>query len=163
MASFHAKVLQKTFRETEGRQKSLIDLVLEPIDFVDADQVHLSQRYAVTLTPIADPDGESQPPSRRTMDDSDCKRIWDLLRNEFERVDVYRYGPGSIRVRVVDPRFALLNTAERDAVVSLWLDPLEDDVQAEILMFLAMTPEEHLAGSYRATQSAEFDHPYSSG
>jgi stress-induced morphogen len=55
---------------------------------------------------------------------------------------MYRQGPDSIRVRVLDPSFESMSRGDRSRLVWSYLAPLTDDQQADINMLLLRTPEE---------------------
>jgi hypothetical protein len=95
-----------------------------------------------------------------TRSDSDSKKVVAALKKQFSEVQAYRYNSASLRVRVIDRRFAKLTTAERDALVAPHLRSLPEDVQAEILMLLALTPEEAAGdGGDRYMTNLEFEDP----
>lgn len=58
------------------------------------------------------------------------------------RVAMYRQGPYSIRVRVLDPAFESMSRGERSRLVWSYLARLTEDQQADINMLLLRTPEE---------------------
>src|SRR5579864_1433133 len=62
--------------------------------------------------------------------------------NASAKIDVYRYNPASIRIRIVDPGFKGLNKVEREEQVWKILEKLPDDTQQEISILLLLTPEE---------------------
>lgn len=80
----------------------------------------------------------------------------------FERADAYRYNRASIRVRVVDSRFASLSDEARDAKVEPVLDTLPKETQADIITLFTFSPEEIQQGSTalrEAHLNDEFEHP----
>lgn len=82
--------------------------------------------------------------SRR--DDRDVQAIYYKLRRHFERVDIYRYNPAAIRVRLVDPKFTRLDCMQRGWVVSQILQMLPEHLQVNITLRLAETPNEVKTG-----------------
>lgn len=82
--------------------------------------------------------------SRRT---DETRRVEQVLRREFPQVDAYRYNSASIRVRVIDPRFAGKSIEERDAMVAPWLDQLPEETQGDIMLLLTLTPDESAPGT----------------
>ena len=97
-------------------------------------------------------------PSRQ---DNGVSRVLRLLRNRYgdrhvrAEIDVYRYNPAAIRVRIVDPDFADKSIAEREAEVWPIFDELPESLAADITVCLLITPEEKSA----SIMSLEFDHP----
>ncbi len=65
-----------------------------------------------------------------------------VLRRHFPKPDAYRYNSASIRVRVVDDRFKGKSNAEREEMVSPYLDKLPADTQADITMLLLLATSE---------------------
>ncbi|MBY0514824.1 MAG: hypothetical protein K2P78_13035 [Gemmataceae bacterium] len=57
-------------------------------------------------------------------------------------VDVYRYSPVSVRVRVVDPDFRGKSRSERHRTVWPLVYQLDEDSLAELTLLLLLTPEE---------------------
>jgi stress-induced morphogen len=78
----------------------------------------------------------------------ETRRIEEALREEFQDVEAYRYNSASIRVRVIDPRFAGKTIGERDAMVDPILNRLPEETQREILLLLTLTPEETTPGTF---------------
>jgi stress-induced morphogen len=70
-------------------------------------------------------------------------------------VDLYRHGPYSIKVRVIDPSFAGVRRGARHQRVWSYLATLPDEQSSEVHTLLPLTPEERVEsfGDY------EFDHP----
>lgn len=71
------------------------------------------------------------------------------------QVDLYRINPGSIRVRVVDPRFHRVNRTNRHALVWSYLEELDTEIVDEIGWLLLLSPQE----AKSSLASAEFDNP----
>lgn len=102
----------------------------------------------------------AEPKTWTAMRDKDSQLVEKALRREFPLVEAYRYNSASIRVRVIDPRFANLSIAERDDLVAPHLESLPESLQADIMMLLALTPEEvrdHVG--VRWLTNLEFEHP----
>lgn len=94
--------------------------------------------------------------SRRT---DESRQVEDLLRSRFHQADAYRYNSASLRVRVIDPSFRGKSAAQRDRLVSRLLDTLPESIQADIVMLVALSPEEaqDFGGSY--LENVEFENP----
>jgi hypothetical protein len=60
----------------------------------------------------------------------------------FSQVDAYRYNSASIRVRVIDARFASKSAEERDSMVEPYLKKLPERTQADIVNLFTFAPEE---------------------
>jgi hypothetical protein len=75
-------------------------------------------------------------------------------------VDVYRYNPASIRVRVIDPDFAGKSLTARDTPVWELLEKtLPEESLAEINLLLLLTPRE----AKKSLMNLEFEDPTPSG
>lgn len=57
-------------------------------------------------------------------------------------VEVYRQNSVSVRVRIVDPDFTGVSKADRHDDVWNYLEPLDEELQAEISILLLLTPKE---------------------
>ena len=79
---------------------------------------------------------------KKKKKDKATRQIEKVLHPQFPNVEAYRHNTFSIRVRVIDPRFAGLNAAERDALVAPLLATLPEDIEREILLLLTLTPDE---------------------
>lgn len=106
------------------------------------------------------------PTARNGRSDSHVRQIKKLLLREYRsahpeaKVDVYRYNPGSIRVRIIDPHFAGTVRAERDDAVRKMLKKhLNEDVREEINLLLLLAPEE----TRTSLMNLEFEDPTPSG
>src|SRR5687767_3362517 len=83
-----------------------------------------------------------------THEDKYVEQIREVLENghctdhKRAKIDVYRYNPGSVRVRVIDPDFREKSKKERDDAVWAVLDTLPEDTRAEISLVLLLTPDE---------------------
>ncbi len=77
--------------------------------------------------------------SRQT---DETRLVEESLRAVFPETDAYRYNAASIRVRVVDPRFAGLNADQRDDMLDAIVAKLPASIQGDIMVLLAMTPDE---------------------
>ncbi|MBI1369660.1 MAG: hypothetical protein GC162_13525 [Planctomycetes bacterium] len=72
------------------------------------------------------------------------------------KAEVYRQNSASIRVRVIDERFAAMNRADRhDQVWDFLLERAGDDAMAEVSVLLPLAPAE-LKKSFA---NYDFDHP----
>jgi hypothetical protein len=95
------------------------------------------------------------------MRDNDSCLVEDVLRREFPRTDAYRYNSASIRVRVIDPRFAALPMEKRDALVEPLLDQLPEEIQADIMNLITLAPGEETSKklSRLSLVNLEFEDP----
>jgi hypothetical protein len=78
------------------------------------------------------------------------------------QVDAYRYNSGSIRVRVIDPRFEGLGPVERDAMVEPLIEQLPEHTQADIVSLFSFAPSElrQNAKTFRESfANTEFEEP----
>jgi hypothetical protein len=71
------------------------------------------------------------------------------------KVDVYRYNPACIRVRVVDEKFRRRSRFGRERMVEPILAKLPKEVQSEITVLLLLPPEE----LGKSMMNLEFEHP----
>lgn len=86
---------------------------------------------------------QSTEPRWQTMRTEESCIVETVLKEaSFHQVDAYRYNPGSIRVRVIDPRFANLPEDERADLVEPHLKRVPEDIRRKIIMLLAFAPEE---------------------
>jgi len=71
----------------------------------------------------------------------ETRLVEDVLRRVgFDQVDAYRYNAASIRVRVIDQRFANLPPEQRDAMVEPHLEQLPERTQADIMNLFTFAP-----------------------
>lgn len=85
-----------------------------------------------------------------------------LRKSGFERVDAYRYNSGSIRVRVIDPRFEGLSRERRDSMVETHLKKIPASTRADIVSLFTFAPSEikQTPESFREfLLNAEFENP----
>jgi stress-induced morphogen len=71
------------------------------------------------------------------------------------RIKAYRYNPASIRVRIIDPDFAGKDRSQRHKEVWPILEELPEEVQADLMLLLLLTPEE----TGESSGNTEFEHP----
>jgi len=94
---------------------------------------------------------------------AESRQVEEVLREGgFQQVDAYRYNSASIRVRVIDPRFAGKSVDERDALVDVYLRKLPEHTQAEILNLMLFTPDELTVQNGRSRAqlaNLEFEEP----
>ncbi len=74
------------------------------------------------------------------MRDKDTRLVESVLRKAFPNADVYRYNSASIRVRIIDARFAGKSSEKRDALVEPHLRELPEDIQSQIINLLTLSP-----------------------
>jgi hypothetical protein len=98
-------------------------------------------------------------PRWQALRTNESRAVEELLGKEFAKVDAYRYNSASIRVRVIDPKFAGKSREQRDAMVEPFLDCLPEDIQADIMSLLTFAEgeEEHSLRDHLA--NLEFDDP----
>jgi len=103
----------------------------------------------------------SQKTKRRweAMRTDESRQVEDLLRKEFPKTDAYRYNSASIRVRVVDPRFEGLTMEERDSMVEPLLKQLPEEIQADIMNLITLSPSEARNSRKLSLVNLEFEDP----
>ena len=74
---------------------------------------------------------------------------------EEARITIYRYGPYSIRVRIIDPHFDGMKRVERNDLVWDHLSRLSEDDQADINQLVLITPGE----VEKSLGNLEFENP----
>lgn len=72
-------------------------------------------------------------------------------------IDLYRYNPAAIRVRIIDPVFQGKPRHVRHQYVWKYLEQLSDDDVGDISLFVLITPEEQP----RSPGNLEFEYPSS--
>ncbi len=85
----------------------------------------------------------------------ETKAIEKFLRKEFPTAECYRYSPGVIRIRIVDPRFAGLSRSERRELVLPHIRELPEETQLDVTMLVLVTEEE----KPRSPVNLEFEDP----
>jgi hypothetical protein len=98
-------------------------------------------------------------PHWEAMRTDETRLVEDVLRQEFPRTDAYRYNSASIRVRIVDPRFAGKSIEARDAMVEPLLEQLPEETESDIMNLLTMTPDELTPTSRKFFANLEFEDP----
>jgi len=97
---------------------------------------------------------------RSTQPDWQVQQILDILA-AYERthpqaqIEGRRHNPVSIRLRIIDPDFQILDRIEREPEIWQLLRKLPEEVFVNITMLLLLTPEE----AEHSLASQEFDHP----
>ena len=97
---------------------------------------------------------------RENKPDEILDRIADRL-VEYERqhsrakAEAYRQNPVSVRIRVIDPRFAGVDRIEREEEIWRHLEALPEEVLADVTMLLVLTPAE----AKKSFANYEFEHP----
>ncbi|HUY88822.1 MAG TPA: hypothetical protein VMV10_08820 [Pirellulales bacterium] len=71
------------------------------------------------------------------------------------KAEIYRQNPVSIRIRVIDPRFAGVDRIDREEDIWRHLEALPEEVLADITMLLVLTPAE----AEKSFANYEFEHP----
>ena len=93
------------------------------------------------------------------MRTDESRHVEEVLRKEFPKTDAYRYNSASIRIRVIDPRFEGLEFDERDAMVEPLLKQLPEEIQADIMTLLTLSPSERKKLSRKSLVNLEFEDP----
>jgi hypothetical protein len=93
------------------------------------------------------------------MRTAESRQVEDVLRTVFPDTDAYRYNSASIRVRVIDPRFKGKATEERDAMVEPLLEGLPEQIQADIMNLLTLSPIQPTISSRKSLANEEFEDP----
>jgi hypothetical protein len=79
--------------------------------------------------------------------DDDVRAVLDVL-NKYKashpdsKVKSYRQNSASIRIRIIDPRFAGSDRATRHDLIWKLLESLDPRVQSQITVLLLLTPDE---------------------
>ncbi len=95
----------------------------------------------------------------RTLRDRDSERVEEELRAAgFAQVDAYRFNKASIRVRVVDPRFAGMPFTGREGLVNPALEGLPRRIFRDLLMVLMVSPDRD--DPRQVPLEAEFEAPW---
>ena len=85
---------------------------------------------------------------------------WETMRTEeTRRVNAYCYNSASIRVRVIDDRFEGLSNEARDDLAAPLIDRLPTETQADILVLLAISPDEIGGHNRYSFINFDFDDP----
>jgi len=97
---------------------------------------------------------------RSAKPDMQVQQILDAL-TEYERhhpqaqIEGRRHNPVSIRLRIIDPDFQVMDRIAREPEIWRLLRKLPEEVFVNITMLLLLTPEE----AEHSLASQEFDHP----
>lgn len=91
----------------------------------------------------------------QTLHTEETRQVETHLRRHFPHTVAYRYNPASIRVRVVDPRFAGLSKGKRFDMVIPHIRELPDETQMDITLLVLLTPDEVRT----STMNMEFENP----
>ncbi len=105
--------------------------------------------------------------------DAATKQIAALLDTEYRtkhpaaKIEVYRYNPAPIRIRIVDRDFQGKSRTQRDNEVWPILQKLPDSSRLDITMCLLLAPEEQESSvtsvEFEYRQSIDFERGFSSG
>lgn len=79
-------------------------------------------------------------------------------RHQRAKIDAYRYGPYSIRIRIIDPDFAGVNRMDRHKIVWRFLDELSEETLNHLGLLVLLAPKEKKS----SFASLEFDDPVAS-
>jgi stress-induced morphogen len=98
-------------------------------------------------------------PRWKSMRTDETRLVEKVLKKSFPRTDAYRYNSASIRVRIVDPRFANKTAADRDALVEPLLEQLPTETQTDIMNLLTLAPNETATSVKQQLANEEFEDP----
>jgi acid stress-induced BolA-like protein IbaG/YrbA len=79
------------------------------------------------------------------------------LEHPAARLSVYRYNSGSIRLRIISDAFDSMSEAQRHDFVWPFIEPLDEDVVAQISIMVLLTPKEEAAKD--SIMNIEFEYP----
>ena len=88
---------------------------------------------------------------------ADSARVKHILKRHFETVETYRYHPGSIRIRVVDPQFRGMNASERMDLLEAHLETLDEETQLQLIYDVLLYPGEINTCRYAADANNRFE------
>lgn len=71
------------------------------------------------------------------------------------KVDAYRHGAYSIRLRVIDPAFHNKSVTERDQMTTSLFDGLAQEIDRDVSLVLLLSPQE----AKEHFMNEEFEHP----
>jgi hypothetical protein len=72
----------------------------------------------------------------------ETRMVESILGPHFDQIDSYRYNFASIRVLVIDKRFAGMSREKRGALVVEQLDKLPPEIQRDIVALFTFAPSE---------------------
>ena len=84
----------------------------------------------------------------------DCLESYQKNHPDAE-ISLYRQNSVSIRIRIIDPRFAGMSRADRSDSVWNYFESLSDETQSDITMLVLLTPAE----LSRSMANLEFEDP----
>jgi stress-induced morphogen len=87
--------------------------------------------------------------------DNDTRTVEQTIAERFPSVESYRSRYGTVRVRIVDPRFEKKSRVQREKLVLPIIRTLPEEIQADLVMLLLLAPGE----ADNSVQNLEFDHP----
>jgi hypothetical protein len=98
--------------------------------------------------------------SRDLRPDSSVQQVLDVLaryddRHPNAKIEAYRQNSASVRLRIIDPEFGLLDRVQREELIWDILAGLPAEVQSQITLLLLLTPKE---ASF-SFASFEFENP----
>ncbi|MGQ0632984.1 MAG: hypothetical protein ACT4QC_00075 [Planctomycetaceae bacterium] len=89
------------------------------------------------------------------VEDAETRQVRDTLTTKFPPTETYRCIYDTIRVRIIDRRFAGKNRVKREKMVLPLIHSLPEDLQSQIIVLLLLAPGEE-DGSIL---NFEFDNP----
>ena len=98
-------------------------------------------------------------PRWHRMRTPETRAVEKVLRKIFPGSDAYRYNSASIRVRIIDSRFAGKSAEERDELVEPLLAQLPEETQADIINLLTLSPGEPDESFKARFANEEFENP----
>jgi hypothetical protein len=72
----------------------------------------------------------------------ETQQVEAVLRKKFRRTEAYRYNSASIRVRIIDKKFAGKSWSEREGMVFPLIETLPEETQADLMIVLMLAPDE---------------------
>lgn len=91
--------------------------------------------------------------SKRTT--KETQHIEKVIRKAFPDVRAYRYNSASIRVRILDEKFANKTRVERERMLRPLLAQLPEETQSDITVLLLLAPHE----TSTSMMNLEFESP----
>jgi stress-induced morphogen len=76
-------------------------------------------------------------------------------RHPSAHIEMYRQNSVSVRLRIVDSDFKLMSRADRHETIWRYLETLPENVQSQVSLLLALTPDE----LSKSLANLEFDNP----
>ncbi len=71
------------------------------------------------------------------------------------QIDLYRYNPVSVRVRIIDPHFKKFDKVDQYEIVWRYLNELSEETQSDISTLILLAPDE----TKKSYSNLEFEDP----